>query len=153
MKPLPPQIVSVYLCGLVYLAQYNSANRKPGSPEGDDALRGKEGEEEAVAAGWKMRSLEPPQTTSPLRLSHRADGGQLGLDTRVRRTPEQAAAQPSTHIAHATFQVDAFDSSFILDVELNQQEIQKSENTQEQFQKQLLPHCYQTPKQPSYGLT
>ncbi|XP_038653926.1 disintegrin and metalloproteinase domain-containing protein 22 isoform X3 [Scyliorhinus canicula] len=147
MKPLPPQIVSVYLCGLVYLAQYNSANRKPGSPEGDDALRGK-GEEEAVAAGWKMRSLEPPQTTSPLRLSHRADGGQLGLDTRVRRTAEQAATQPSTHIAQATFQVDAFDSSFILDVELNHDLLSSRyvEHTVDasgtSVQSQVAEHCY-----------
>ncbi|XP_041039885.1 disintegrin and metalloproteinase domain-containing protein 22 [Carcharodon carcharias] len=121
MKPLPPQIVSVYLCGLAYLAQYSSANRKLGSPEGDDALRRKE--EAVVAVGWKMRNFEHPQTTSPLRLIHHPDtgqrGGQLGLDTRVRRTAEQTATYPSTHIAQATFQLDAFDSSFILDVELN----------------------------------
>ncbi|XP_067869103.1 disintegrin and metalloproteinase domain-containing protein 22 isoform X2 [Heterodontus francisci] len=119
MKPLPGQIVSVYLCGVVYLAQYSNANRKPGSAEGDDALR----REEEAAAGWRQRSLEHPQTTSPLRLIYRPDsrerGGRLGLDTRVRRTPERAAPHPSTHIAQATFQVDAFDSSFILDVELN----------------------------------
>ncbi|XP_078091154.1 disintegrin and metalloproteinase domain-containing protein 22-like [Mustelus asterias] len=123
MKPLPPQIVSLYLCGLVYLAQYSSANRKAGWPEGDDALRRKQEEEEevvAAAGGWKMRSLESPQiTTSPLRLIERPGSGQLSLDTRVKRRAEQAATLPSTHIAQATFQVDAFDSSFILDVELN----------------------------------
>ncbi|XP_067863134.1 disintegrin and metalloproteinase domain-containing protein 22 isoform X2 [Heptranchias perlo] len=113
MKPLPRQIALVSLCGLVYLVQYNSANRNPGSAEGDDALRRKEEEEAAVS--WGESGFERPQTTSPLRLVYR---GQLGLDTRV-RTRTRADPHPSAHIAQATFQVDAFDSSFILDVELN----------------------------------
>uniref|UniRef100_UPI00398F8B1A disintegrin and metalloproteinase domain-containing protein 22 isoform X2 n=1 Tax=Pristiophorus japonicus TaxID=55135 RepID=UPI00398F8B1A len=119
MKPLPRQIALVSLCGLVYLVQSSSSNRIAGWAEGDDALRRRE----AAAASGGARGLQRPQTTNPLRLIDSTDsgerGGRLGLDTRVRRAAERAAPQPSTHIAQATFQIDAFDSSFILDVELN----------------------------------
>ncbi|XP_069770379.1 disintegrin and metalloproteinase domain-containing protein 22 [Narcine bancroftii] len=110
MKLLPRQISLVSLCGLVYLVQYSSANRKPGEGDGDDALRRDE------AAAWRERGLRPPQTTRPFRL---VASGRVGLDTRVGRTWDRAAGHPSPHIAQATFQVDAFNSSFILHVELN----------------------------------
>ncbi|XP_051871764.1 disintegrin and metalloproteinase domain-containing protein 22 isoform X2 [Pristis pectinata] len=114
MKLLPRQISLVSLCGLVYLVQYSSANRNPGADEGDDALRSAVAA--AAAESWGEHGLNPPQTTSPLRL---IASGRVGLNTRVRRTLEHAAAYPSAHIAQATFQIDAFNSSFILDVELN----------------------------------
>ncbi|XP_043546288.1 disintegrin and metalloproteinase domain-containing protein 22 isoform X7 [Chiloscyllium plagiosum] len=111
MKPLPSQIV-LYLYGVVYLLHCGSATSKPGSPEGDNAWRRKEAAAERI--------LEQPERTTPLRLLQRpVSGQQLGLDTRVTGAQQQAASQPSTHIAQATFQVDAFNSSFILDVELN----------------------------------
>ncbi|XP_072431965.1 disintegrin and metalloproteinase domain-containing protein 22 isoform X2 [Chiloscyllium punctatum] len=112
MKPLLSQIVLLYLYGVVCLLHCGSATSKPGSPEGDNAWRGK------VAAAERI--LEHPERTTPLRLLQRpVSGQQLGLDTRVTGAQQQAASQPSTHIAQATFQVDAFNSSFILDVELN----------------------------------
>ncbi|XP_032868893.1 disintegrin and metalloproteinase domain-containing protein 22 isoform X4 [Amblyraja radiata] len=114
MKLLPRQISLVSLCGLVYLVQYSSANRNPGTGEGDDASRRKAAA--AAAESWGEHGLKPPQTSSPLRL---IASGRVGLDTRVRRTRERAATHPSPHIAQATFQIDAFNSSFILDVELN----------------------------------
>ncbi|XP_048463812.1 disintegrin and metalloproteinase domain-containing protein 22 [Rhincodon typus] len=140
MKPLPSQIVLLYLFGLVYLLQCGSANSNPGSPEGDDAWRRKE-----AAA----RILEHPQRTTPLRLLQQpASGQQLGLDTRVIGAQQQASPHPATHIAQATFQVDAFDSSFILDVELNHdllssQYVEHTVGARGNFvQSRVGEHCY-----------
>ncbi|XP_014731079.1 PREDICTED: disintegrin and metalloproteinase domain-containing protein 22 [Sturnus vulgaris] len=74
----------------------------------------------AAAAGRRGRSpFAERESIRPLRLVSGEGGGGArwpALSTRVR---SEAARAQSTHIARASFQVDAFGSSFILDVTLN----------------------------------
>ncbi|XP_036259710.1 disintegrin and metalloproteinase domain-containing protein 22 isoform X4 [Molothrus ater] len=76
----------------------------------------------ATAAAGRQRGESPfaeRESIRPLRLVSGEGGGGArwpALSTRVR---SEAARAQSTHIARASFQVDAFGSSFILDVTLN----------------------------------
>ncbi|XP_074391688.1 disintegrin and metalloproteinase domain-containing protein 22 isoform X1 [Zonotrichia albicollis] len=76
----------------------------------------------ATAAARRQRGESPfaeRESIRPLRLVSGEGGGGArwpALSTRVR---SEAARAQSTHIARASFQVDAFGSSFILDVTLN----------------------------------
>ncbi|XP_030120493.3 disintegrin and metalloproteinase domain-containing protein 22 isoform X11 [Taeniopygia guttata] len=74
----------------------------------------------AAAAGRRGESpFAERESIRPLRLVSGEGGGGArwpALSTRVR---SEAARAQSTHIARASFQVDAFGSSFILDVTLN----------------------------------
>ncbi|XP_019485902.1 PREDICTED: disintegrin and metalloproteinase domain-containing protein 22-like [Hipposideros armiger] len=64
------------------------------------------------------------QSIVPLRLIYRSGGedetGHDALDTRVRGDP---GGGQLTHVNQASFQVDAFGTSFILDVVLNQKPV------------------------------
>ncbi|XP_077793033.1 disintegrin and metalloproteinase domain-containing protein 22 isoform X8 [Podarcis muralis] len=63
------------------------------------------------------------QNIVPFRLIYSTDGGNETqhdvLNTRIGGGGDSFGGKQSTHIARASFQVDAFGSSFILDVELN----------------------------------
>ncbi|XP_049624897.1 disintegrin and metalloproteinase domain-containing protein 22 isoform X4 [Suncus etruscus] len=72
--------------------------------------------------GNENRFLER-QSIVPLRLIYRSGGeretGHDALDTRVRGDPGGGGGGQLTHVDQASFQVDAFGTSFILDVKLN----------------------------------
>uniref|UniRef100_A0A670J5W6 ADAM metallopeptidase domain 22 n=1 Tax=Podarcis muralis TaxID=64176 RepID=A0A670J5W6_PODMU len=59
------------------------------------------------------------QNIVPFRLIYSTDGGNETQHDVLNTLPAPGGSRLSTHIARASFQVDAFGSSFILDVELN----------------------------------
>uniref|UniRef100_A0A3B3R3E9 ADAM metallopeptidase domain 22 n=1 Tax=Paramormyrops kingsleyae TaxID=1676925 RepID=A0A3B3R3E9_9TELE len=78
-----------------------------------DALSGEKAGEDAGGAFGK-------ENTVPVRLIYSMDNGSQitndVLSTRITASPDP---QQMTHVAHASFQLDAFGETFILDVELN----------------------------------
>uniref|UniRef100_A0A4W3JQA7 ADAM metallopeptidase domain 22 n=1 Tax=Callorhinchus milii TaxID=7868 RepID=A0A4W3JQA7_CALMI len=115
MKSLPHRIALLgAVCGLVRLV---CAHRNTGLRGAEAAWSREEAGAEA-GAGADRR-----QGTSPVQLSLRShqqpgSGRRHSLDTRV-SNGQPAASHPSIHVAQTSFLVEAFGSSFILDVELN----------------------------------
>ncbi|XP_033914558.3 disintegrin and metalloproteinase domain-containing protein 22-like isoform X3 [Acipenser ruthenus] len=98
-----------FLC--IFGAMYLVHSNKPTRQIGDALLNGKASRNDSRFIGR--------ENTLPLRLIYRMDNDIQTehhiLNTRIKTS----SALQSTHVAQASFQVDAFGSTFILDVELN----------------------------------
>ncbi|XP_015213426.2 disintegrin and metalloproteinase domain-containing protein 22 isoform X1 [Lepisosteus oculatus] len=102
------RIYFLFICGAMYLVHSSNPTRRIG----DALLNGK--------AGRNDSRFLVKENTVPLRLIYRMNNDSQAthhvLNTRIKTSSD---IKQSTHVAQASFQVDAFGSTFILDVELN----------------------------------